>query len=109
MHRSTSNIAQVGSTRHASRTGARLAQQRTEPAEFGIAAERIEFMNPADMQEGEPLRTGMHSTKHAITPLNKSNQGKTRHAPQTADKAQTFEELAGRQAKSSHPHHSKVA
>ena len=39
MFRSNSNIAQVGSNRHASKT--RLGHSRGEPAEFGIEAERI--------------------------------------------------------------------
>jgi hypothetical protein len=53
--------------------------------------------------DGHQEMERMHSTKHAITPLNRGAQTKPRHIPQTADKAQSFEEYAGRHTRTSLP------
>lgn len=101
MARNMSTLAQAGgsSIRNANRT--RIGPpQRSEPPEFSLPADCIEYVMPGD---GHQEMERMHSTKHAITPLNRGAQTKPRHIPQTADKAQSFEEYAGRHTRTSLP------
>ena len=104
MQRNVSSLAQVGgsSIRNAGRP--KKSHHRHEPPEFSMSTERIEYVMPGEsLQEMDR----MHSTKHTITPLNRGAQTKGRHVPQTADKAQSFEDYAGRHTRKTVPHYGR--